>query len=383
MNLTNETNATAASAKNYATNDYYVRDLIILTLYSITSILALFGNYLVCKIIFAKNSKLRNSTYTLVGNLAFSDILCGLTIPGQWIFCSTHALDVWKLEFFCAVTKSVQVLSFYISSLMMMLIAIERYHGIMYPLRPKLKTKPLIVIAWTLTIIFVATSIGSAKIFEYFTNDRIISCRIVLKFKRPFDSDNLRMQRVWGIWLGQYFLPLFVTAILYALVVRRIWHRERIGIATITRSENESEKKRIIFMLITVVVVFTLCWLPLHALNFTDYMIKQLEKKSGGRGGGKLCNDSTLYFLLYWLGISSCCYNPFIYWWMNPAFRRGYLRLFPSFISRYFSRKNNRAFNESAEPCRQLTKSTKSSKSSSVELYEVQGETNQAFVQNI
>ncbi|RWS24889.1 hypothetical protein B4U80_13839 [Leptotrombidium deliense] len=365
------TNTSNSNVTNESSTNYLVRDILLLVLYSITALIALFGNYIVCKIIFSKHSRLKNSTYTLVGNLAISDILGGITIPGQWLFCSTHALDVWKLEFMCSVSKSLQVLSFYISSLTMMLIAMERYHGIMYPLKRPLKTKVLIIATWISTTIFVALTMGSAKIFEYFTNDRIISCRIVLKFTTPFNSDNLRSQRVWGIWLGQYLIPLLVTCLLYAKVVRKIWLRERTGIATVSKSERDAEKRRIIFMLITVVVVFTLCWLPLHILNFVDYVIKKLEKRSGGRGGGKLCNDSTLYFLLYWLGISSCCYNPFIYWWMNPSFRRGFLNILPSYAIRNFKSRVHTKGTTSTQMTRQLTKSTKSTKSTYIEMQQL------------
>ncbi|RWS22573.1 neuropeptide Y receptor-like protein [Leptotrombidium deliense] len=103
----------------------------------------------------------------------------------------------------------------------------------------------------------------------------------------------------------------------------------------------EKQRKRVVLMLIIVVIVFAVCWLPLHALNFTDYVIKQLETQSNKKKGGQLCNDSTLYFSLYWLGISSCCYNPFIYWWMNADFRRGFKKLLPHFIVKYMKREES------------------------------------------
>ncbi|RWS00360.1 putative G-protein coupled receptor 83-like protein [Dinothrombium tinctorium] len=330
-------NSTALKAEDES--NHYARDVFLIILYSITGFLAFYGNYLVCRIIFARNSTLKNSTNILVGNLAISDVLGGATIFLQWIFCWEYVLIVWKIEFPCALVKSLQVLSFYMSSLIMMLIAIERFMSIMYPLSPPLNSKLYVTITWVLTSLFVASSIGSAKIFKYFTSDRLISCQIVLEFTRPFDSKKMRSQRVWGIWLGQYVIPLVVTGILYAIIARKIWTQKKVGASTAASQEaRDAKKKKIVLMLIVVVVVFALCWLPLHALNFTDYVIKQLENKKGTGNKGKLCNDSTTYFVLYWLGISSCCYNPFIYWWMNPDFRRGFKKLLPKFIAEHLSK---------------------------------------------
>lgn len=81
-------NSTLASIihADHPIENHYLRDVITMVLYSLTAILALFGNYLVCKIVFDKNSKLKNSTTILVGNLAISDIICGVTIFSQGCF---------------------------------------------------------------------------------------------------------------------------------------------------------------------------------------------------------------------------------------------------------------------------------------------------------
>jgi hypothetical protein len=44
------------------------------------------------------------------------------------------------------------------------------------------------------------------------------------------------------------------------------------------------------------------------------------------------CNDSTIYLLFYWLGISSCCHNPIIYSWFNRKYRSLLFHWFRSMI---------------------------------------------------
>ncbi|RWS23536.1 putative G-protein coupled receptor 83-like protein [Leptotrombidium deliense] len=331
-NFTGCSNDTQASTIN---NDHFNRDVFLIVLYTVTAIVAIIGNYFVCKIILSKNSKLRNSTNILVANLALSDLIGAITIPAQWLFCSYYVLENWKFEIPCAITKSTQVLSFYMSSLIMMLIALERFISVAFPTSPPFPSTIIVSITWLVTTLFVASSIGSAKIFEYFTPERVISCRIVFEFKKPFNSGNLRSLRVWGIWLGQYVIPLFVTILLYALIVRKVWAQRRFTNSTNSTSDKKNQRqRRLVIMLVLVVVVFLICWLPLHALNFTDYVIKKLEKKVKKCTKKVSCNDSTTYFFLYWFGISSCCYNPFIYWWMNDDFRKAFKKLLPSYVLR-------------------------------------------------
>jgi len=114
----------------------------------------------------------------------------------------------------------------------------------------------MMIVAWVLLIIFVFGTMRSAKIFEYFKgNGNLIDCRIVL---RSENSKIYRTIRIWGIWGGQYFIPLVVTGILYGFVVHKILTQKKVG--GNVNKQRDAAKTRIVFMLITVVAVFFLCW---------------------------------------------------------------------------------------------------------------------------
>ena len=116
---------------------WYFRDIFVLTLYLMTTIVALFGNSLVCRVVF-KSKRLQTTVNLLIVNMAFSDILCALTIPLQWILCTETLLEKYShLYIGCAITKSIQVLSFYVSSLTFLAIAIDRYIVVFNPNRRK------------------------------------------------------------------------------------------------------------------------------------------------------------------------------------------------------------------------------------------------------
>lgn len=68
-------------------------------------------------------------------------------------------------------------------------------------------------------------------------------------------------------------------------------------------------KRRTLKMLILVVIVFAICWLPLNLYFFyLDFVPNSMYSKS-------------IYTFCHWFGISSVCYNPFIYFWLNKQYQ--------------------------------------------------------------
>ena len=67
-------------------------------------------------------------------------------------------------------------------------------------------------------------------------------------------------------------------------------------------------------MMITVVVFYALCWLPLHTITLM-----------GDHNPAIYNNKYTpvLWLFFHWLSMSNSCYNPVIYIWMSPKFRAG------------------------------------------------------------
>lgn len=106
-----------------------------------------------------------------------------------------------------------------------------------------------------------------------------------------------------------YVLPLVIITAAYSGVARRLWRRNTIGDVT---SEQfflqRRQRKRSIKMLVLVVVVFAVCWFPLNC-----YVVLLSSHAIHAHNG--------VYFSFHWLAMSSTCYNPFIYCWLNQSFR--------------------------------------------------------------
>ncbi|GFU38258.1 substance-K receptor [Nephila pilipes] len=92
-------------------------------------------------------------------------------------------------------------------------------------------------------------------------------------------------------------------------------------------------------MLVVVVILFALCWLPLNTFNI-------LREFNATGFIHKKFSHSTIFFTCHWLAMSSVCYNPFIYCWLNDNFKSGALNCFLCIINA------GRQLNDSAKSTR-------------------------------
>lgn len=94
----------------------------------------------------------------------------------------------------------------------------------------------------------------------------------------------------------------------------KISKRVCIGETTLEQAQTHlNAKRKTIKMLMFVVAVFAICWLPYHVM----FMLEDF-----------LDINFTLSFqyAIKWLAMSSICYNPFIYFWLNNGYRQGILK---------------------------------------------------------
>ena len=75
---------------------------------------------------------------------------------------------------------------------------------------------------------------------------------------------------------------------------------------------------QVIKMMMTVVGIYATCWLPLHTITLVGDTRPEIWAAAWVR---------YVWLGAHWLAMSSCTYNPFIYWWMSQRFRAGYIYL--------------------------------------------------------
>lgn len=317
-NLTMETNSTVS----IKSDEQHIRELFILVFQLLTTVVALFGNSLAVHIILSKKSshKSTNVTNVLLANLSISDILGASTIILQWFTCSKWFMDIvlpyYLLgERLCSILKALQVLSYYVSTFTMAVIAYDRFKLVKDPLKSRIRMKIWLPLIWLSSCLFAWLLLFSVKLSVYFTDyDNLIDCRVAFKFSGGL-SFFFRKYRATALVLTQYLIPLTITGIIYGRISHMIYSKKSVSDSVTKEQLHQMNQKKIktIRMLVIVVVVFAFCWFPVHLIHLINFHFIPLLPGQ--------CNSSTLYVFCYWLAISSCCYNPFIYYGLDKQFR--------------------------------------------------------------
>lgn len=120
----------------------------------------------------------------------------------------------------------------------------------------------------------------------------------------------------------QFFLPCVIIFYCYLRILlklrrnskRMLRHRNKKLTTTSKSSSRNSTNK----MLITIITIFTICWLPLNVLNLFDDFSEILSENE---------YYAFLFFTSHLFAMSSVIYNPFIYTF-NQSFRKEYKKLF-------------------------------------------------------
>ncbi|XP_075584651.1 G-protein coupled receptor 83 [Dermatophagoides farinae] len=324
-------------------------NILLVSSYSLIVLVSLFGNIFVCRVMIALLvGNGRNTTNILIFNLAIADLLLTcFNIPINIVrFVSTN----WPFgSVICILTPFIQSLSAHCSSITMMVIAFERYRslirttcfGIGFDVcqylpymcnrknresiedgtithsnemmnrishqRSTNQWKCSICLIWICSIVL---SIPHCLFNQLVVYPSLLEGFNMIRCATVFPSKQNRLMLAILSPLSQYLLPIGLTALFYARIGCFLWRQNNpIGSVSANRRASIMKRKRKrIKMLVIVVAVFATCWFPLHLyVTLIDFKIIQ--------------HHFGIYFVTHWIAMSSVCYNPFIYCWLNETFR--------------------------------------------------------------
>ena len=232
-------------------------------LLSTVSVAAFLGNLLVIAC-FVNTQSLRTSTNYYIVNMAVSDLLCACF---NWPLYAAEGMLTTRVfiskpvaTFVCKVGMYFRGISQVVSVLSLILIAVDRYVAIVFPLKLTVLARgrirlSLLVLTW---IIPVACG------FPYFLYTKIVKvddqtfCRIVWD-KLVNTTFNFAGFVVF------YCAPLFAMTVLYTRIGRTVKNRPNTADKTQDHLANkrQQQNQRITKILISIVVAFFICWTPL------------------------------------------------------------------------------------------------------------------------
>ncbi|CAM2113138.1 neuropeptide Y receptor type 1 isoform X1 [Lepidochelys kempii] len=285
--------------------------------YGAVIILGVSGN-LALIIIILKQKEMRNVTNILIVNLSFSDLLMTIMcLPFTFVYT---LMDHWIFgEAMCKLNPFVQCVSITVSVFSLVLIAIERHQLIINPRgwRPNNRHAYLGVAAiWILAVAsslpFLVYHVLTDEPFKNITIDEYKDKYVCLDL---FPLDTIRLSYTTALLVIQYFGPLCFIFICYLKIYIRLKRRNNMMDKMRDNKYRSTETKRINIMLISIVVAFAVCWLPLTIFNIVfDWNHEILPAAT--------CSHNVLFLICHLTAMISTCVNPIFYGFLNKNFQR-------------------------------------------------------------
>lgn len=292
-------------------------------LYTSIFVLGIFGNVLVCYVVF-RNKAMQTVTNLFITNLALSDILlCVLAVPftplytflGRWVFGSV----------ICHLVSYAQGSSVYISTLTLTSIAIDRFFVIIYPFHPRMKLSTCIIIIVAIWMFSILVTLPYGIYMRHHLGENVTEAKYYCEEDWPKEG----YRKIFGglTTMMQFVIPFFLIAFCYICVSLRLNDRAKSkpGSKNSRKEEADRERKRRTNrMLIAMVVIFLLSWLPLNVINIMNDFYVQMSNWQ---------YYFLSFFMVHSMAMSSTCYNPFLYAWLNENFRKEFKQVLPCFDS--------------------------------------------------
>uniref|UniRef100_F7CP52 G-protein coupled receptors family 1 profile domain-containing protein n=1 Tax=Ornithorhynchus anatinus TaxID=9258 RepID=F7CP52_ORNAN len=317
--LANQTSTTKSTPLSFESCQLAPLVLFLLVVaYALVVLVGLLGNLSLIIIITRKQKETQNVTNALIANLSLSDILmCVVCIPFTMVYT---LMDHWIFgDAMCKVTAYAQSVSVTVSIFSLVLIAIERHQLIVNPRgwKPNMSQACCgLLLAWIFSLLMsVPFFLFSQLTDEPFRNISLPGdpFRHRAACVEEWPSRQGRLVFTTSLLGVQYCVPWGFISVCYLKILLCL--RKRHGKVERVR---EQESRRVNSMLISIVVTFGACWLPLNIFNIIfDWNHEILLH----------CHHDLVFILCHLAAMTSTCINPLFYGFLNKNFQKDLMDL--------------------------------------------------------
>lgn len=274
-------------------------DIILLPFYIFIVMAGVLGNALFIVVV-RKHRSMYTTTNFLLTNVAVSDIISLVFfVPGMVLRFVEHPSGNFG-SFLCKFVTMHHVagISLLVSGLTLTLISAERYNALLQPIHLHLKLeKRRVVIAicliWGFAIAFV-----SPLFIEQNYVDEVQDCHL---------NWNSNVSRAyWALLATIVGISLFIMTFCYFQIVKALYFENILPHNCSSTEQDIKDKQKIITILITVTVLFFVCFFPFIIVSAIN-----------------ISTESTLYKFSYFLVYTSCFVNPVVYVFQSAKYRAG------------------------------------------------------------
>ena len=290
--------------------------------YCLIFIVSLAGNTLIGLIVY-KTKTMRKPINFFIVNMAISDLLFPIiVIPGEiqdlytdsWLIGGPLGQALCKLVYFFA------DLSGAVSIQSLILIAVDRFGAVVFPLRSPLissKLCPFFILAtW-----IVAIAVNSPELFVNKLVEHPEGLFCEYHWNKVFGESSSPDNYVTSYVVVFMFIPMVLIAILYIIIYFKLKSQRIPGEHSANAGQQRQQRERnVLKTAIAIVLGFAVCWLPLAIFLFISLFAHTSQLRS--------CGFYYVDHVLNFLSLANSAINPCICVILSKNYRNGLKALF-------------------------------------------------------
>ena len=281
---------------------------------------SLAGNTVIGIIVY-KTKTMRKPINFFIVNMAMSDLLFPIFwIPRfiQGLYINSYLISGPLGQALCKMTNFLPLVSKVVSIQSVVLIAVDRFGAVVFPLRsPLIRSKlcPFYILAtWIIAMAVQSPYLFAYKLVEYPGG---LVCR--LRWKEVFgESSSFYRYEVSNLRIF-YLTPLVLIAILYVIIYIKLKSQEIAGAQSANAEQQRQQRERNVFkMTLAIVLGFAVCWLPYSIVWFLVFFAPDIWS----------CGLQYFAVFALFMGHINCTVNPCICFIFSKNYRIGLKNLF-------------------------------------------------------
>ena len=284
-------------------------------------IVSLIANSLIV-ILVCKTPNLRKPINYFIANMASSDLLYPIFVL-PWNLSSLHTNSFpigGKLgQASCKLFPFLRNVSIVVSMQNLILIAVDRFGAVVFPLRsPLIRSKlcPFFILAtW-----IVAVAVSSPRLFAIELVESPEGTWCVSRWKKAFGESSSRASFLLAYYILFTCIPVLLLVILYSIIVIKLKTQAHPGEQSANSQQQRDRRNRnVLQMSIAIVTVFVFCWFP-YSINFL--IILYQDTLTHLSCSSWIYDEVTIY-----MATAYCAINPVICFMFSSNYRKALKRL--------------------------------------------------------
>ena len=294
--------------------------------YCLLFVVSLAGNTIIGIIVY-KTKTMRKPINFFIVNMARSDLLFPIFLF-PWMLTDLY-VNSWLIsgplgQALCKLLPLLVDVSGTVSVQSLVLIAVDRFGAVVFPLRSPLissKVCPFFILAtWIIAVAVHCPELIAIKLVEH-----PVGLACVWQWNEAFGESLSFENYVVAMFVVFRYIPLVLIAILYLTIALKIKSQKISGEQSVNARDQRAKRERnVLKMSIAIVLAFAVCWLSLSIYWFLGLFPSDNSMKSS-------CGFRYFASIAMFLANSNCAINPCICFIFSGNYRQGLKNLLSCF----------------------------------------------------